>query len=220
MKLIRVIDGDTGKLVEEFKCRDFNLQYTDTDPQKGYMRTVRRIENAVFGPKHRIRNEYYRPIAEQIITKFDELKHINPKRILFIEDEKWEPRDKKRTWIARVGNANAWLANTWGYHYVMEFRRHFTEKLTAEQIVALVYHELLHIDVDGELRKHDIEDWDHMVATLGSNWGDENSRIKNILDDDFDWSYLRKSRGQVNLFDFEAAKHKDNPEMAAKTGAV
>lgn len=214
MKLIKVVDSNTGQIIEEFEFDgDFNLQYTSK--KDGFMHRVRRIENGLFDSKHRIRNEYYRPIATQLIKRFDETKHINPKKILFLEDEKWEPRNNKRTWIARIYKSNAWLVNTWGYWYVMEFRKHFTEKMSIEQIIALVYHELLHIGVDGEMRSHDIEDWDHMVATLGSNWSDENTRIINLLEDDFDWDFLRKSRGQMNLFDLEA-DHREEPEMAAK----
>jgi hypothetical protein len=44
-------------------------------------------------------------------------------------------------------------------------------------VIGVVYHELRHIDVDGALLKHDIEDWSDMVRTLGENWATSKANI-------------------------------------------
>ncbi len=84
----------------------------------------------------------------------------------------------------------------------MEMKNYYTSRMSAEQVVALVYHELRHIDEDGDLVKHDIEDWDSMVATLGKDWNSTKAEILDLLDDEFPgWDSLRRSGKQISMFD-------------------
>jgi hypothetical protein len=88
-----------------------------------------------------------------------------------------------------------------GYEYVLETRQWYTKDMSREQMVALIFHELKHIDIDGGILHHDIEDWDCMVATLGSDWAGTRAKIADILADDFEWEELRKVGTQVSIFD-------------------
>ena len=70
--------------------------------------------------------------------------------------------------------------------------------MAKEQIVALVYHELRHVDPDGNMKHHDVEDWVEMVDKLGPNWADTKARIPNLLDMDINWDNIKS---QPNLFE-------------------
>jgi len=59
-----------------------------------------------------------------------------------------------------------------------------------EQIIALVYHELKHIDKYGDLVGHDIEDWTVMVDRLGPEWASTRAMIPNLLDIDVNWDRI------------------------------
>ncbi|WP_243109298.1 MULTISPECIES: putative metallopeptidase [unclassified Dehalobacter] len=108
----------------------------------------------------------------------------------------------KKTWVARIGKANRYLEDTWGYGYVMELKQFYLEKMSKDQLIATIYHELRHIDTDGDIKPHDIEDWDNMVATLGKNWVGTKADIINILDDEFPgWNELRRVGQQISIFD-------------------
>jgi hypothetical protein len=80
----------------------------------------------------------------------------------------------------------------------MEIKQFYMEKMSKEQLIATIYHELRHIDTDGEIKPHDIEDWDNMVATLGKNWVGTKADIINILDDEFPgWNELSRVGQQI-----------------------
>ena len=83
---------------------------------------------------------------------------------------------------------------------------HYIERMSQEQIIALIYHELRHIGPDGDLRDHDIEDWDNMVATLGKDWNSTKAEVKDLLSDDFIWRSLEPTGKQLNLFNLRAVK--------------
>jgi hypothetical protein len=88
-----------------------------------------------------------------------------------------------------------------GYEYILETRSYYTDSMQREQLIALLYHELRHIDKDGYIVKHDVEDWGNMVATLGIDWATTQATIKDILSDDFDeWSVLEPVAKQLNMF--------------------
>lgn len=166
----------------------------------GNLRHFRRLDNGKFDDKHWIKSYLYRPIAAKLIEKFDEIGHIRPERILFIEDTEWQPKEgTKRPWQAKVCKANKQLSAMTGYWYVIETRRYFTDLMSKEQVVALIYHELRHIDTDGELIKHDVEEWSNIVATLGANWSSRRSQIIDILDLD-EWNELPGIEMQMGLF--------------------
>ncbi len=206
-KILRVIKKDTGEKLEEIEFDGgYNIIYNNKANQ-GNLKKIRKLDNGKFGDKHWIKNYYYRPIAEKLIEKFTEIRHINPHKILFIEDTDWEEKKTTgRTWMARTKIANKEFTDMTGYDYIIEFREFYTERMQKEQIVALVYHELRHIGTDGKLVKHDIEDWENMVATLGVDWATTLGDIPDLIDELDEWDELNSAAKQLNVFRLEAVK--------------
>ncbi|MCF6464179.1 putative metallopeptidase [Clostridium sp. Cult1] len=209
MKKLQILNKDTGEILEEKEFTGgYHIIYTNLEDM-GKLKHIRKLDNARFGDKHWIKNWIYRPIAQKLIKKFPEIGHINPKSILFIEDMEWEKPDSikpKRHWQARISKANKQFSDMSGYDYILETRNYFIERMSREQIVALIYHELRHIDQFGDLQPHDIEDWDNMVATLGKDWSSTKAEIKNLIDDDILWEELEPAAKQLDMFNIRAIK--------------
>lgn len=207
MKKLTIFDKETGELVENKEFSGgYNITYTNLE-DSGNLKHIRKLDNGKYDEKHWIKNYIYRPIAIKLVQKFDELDHIRPESILFIEDTEWEPKDlTKHQWVARIKQANKELESMTGYEYVMELREFYTRNMTAEQVIALIYHELRHIDLDGRIIEHDIEDWENMIATLGVDWNTTRAEIPNILSEDFnEWDELRRAGTQISIFDKKVA---------------
>ncbi|WHH58291.1 putative metallopeptidase [Petroclostridium sp. X23] len=202
MKELRVIDKETGHELEKIEFSGgYNITFTNLH-DGGNLKHVRTLDNGRYDTKHWIKNYYYRPIAERLVRKFDEIRHVPTAKILFIEDTEWTPGTAKQPWMAQIRMANNQLLAMTGYEYVMELRQYYIEQMTREQVIGVVYHELRHIDVDGALLKHDIEDWSDMVRTLGENWATSKANIIDILDEEFPgWDEYRKAGTQVSLFE-------------------
>lgn len=199
---LRIIDEGSGEIeVERDFDGDFCVQFTEGDD--GRIRRLGQLQNARYGDIHDIKSWYYGPIAAELIEKFEELRHIDAGRVLFLENTNWKPPKggiSKWTWIARVKKANEHLQRIWGYDFIMEIREWFSCQMSTEQIIALVYHELRHIGEDGSLLHHDVEDWNNMVATLGTNWDSPEAEIINLLSDDFkEFEALRSVGRQMSL---------------------
>ncbi len=218
MKKLRITDIDTGEILEEKEFSGgYHFIYTNLDDM-GKMKHIRKLDNAAFGDKHWIKNFIYRPIAEKLVKKFEELKHIKPSTILFIEDMEWEePKSAKpkRHWMGRISKANKQFTEISGYDYILETRNHYIENMSREQIVALIYHELRHIDQFGDLQPHDIEDWNNMIATLGTDWATTQASIKDILKDEIIWRELEPLAKQLNVFNFHDYSKADGKDKRA-----
>ncbi len=204
-KELLVIDKENGEALERLEFTGgYNITFSNLN-DGGNLRHIRKLDNGKFGMKHWIKSYIYRPIARQLVNKFEELVHIKPEKILFIEDIDWEKPDSlkpKRHWIARISKTNNQLHAMTGYDYILETRSYFVERMSKEQLVALLYHELRHIDVYGDLISHDVEDWENQVATLGKDWATTQAQIIDILDEDFEsWKELEKVATQLNMFD-------------------
>lgn len=208
-KKLQIINEITGEILEEKEFSGgYHIIYTNLEDM-GNLRHIRKLDNARFGDKHWIKNYIYRPIAEKLIKKLPEIGHINPKHILFIEDMEWEKPESlkpKKHWQARISKANKQFSAMSGYDYILETRNYFIERMNREQIIALIYHELRHIDEWGDLQPHDIEDWDNMVATLGKDWAETKAEIKNLIEDDILWEELEPAAKQLDIFQIKAVR--------------
>lgn len=209
MKKLQILNKDTGEIVEEREFSGgYHFIYANLEDM-GNLKHIRKLDNARFGDKHWIKNWIYRPIAEKLVNKFPELSHIKPKNILFIEDMEWKRPNSskpKKYWMARISKANKQFADMSGYGYTLETRNYFIEKMSREQIVALIYHELRHIDQYGDLQSHDVEDWDNMIATLGKDWAETQTEIANLIEDDVFWKQLEPAAKQLDIFEIKAVK--------------
>ncbi|WP_129600594.1 putative metallopeptidase [Anaerophilus nitritogenes] len=200
-KELRVMDQDTGEVLEDVVFDGgYNITFTNLS-DGGSLKNIRKLDNGKFGDRQWIKNYRYRPIAERLVEKFEEISHVKPRLILFLEDTEWEPGTAKQPWIAQTKLANKQLQRMTGYQYIIETREYYTEKMQVEQLAALLYHELRHIDKDGSILKHDVEDWSNLVATLGKDWATTQATIKNILDEEFEqWNELEPVAKQLNMF--------------------
>lgn len=204
MKKLRITDDNTGEIILEKQFSGgYHLIYTNID-DSGKLYHIRELDNGKFGEKHWIKNSVYRPIANKLIAKFEELQHIIPSNILFIEDMEWkDPKNGKRPWMARISKANKQFSAISGYEYILETRNYFIERIQREQIIALIYHELRHIDTFGDIQLHDIEDWNDMVATLGTDWATTRAKIKNLIEDEILWRELEPLAKQIDMFSLQ-----------------
>lgn len=202
MNKLTIVDGSSGEIIEDIEFSGgYNIQYASNE-DSGRIQKVTKLDNAKFDENHWIKNLVYRPICYKLVRKFEELRHVKPENILFLEDTHWTPKGGKKSWIARIKLVNKEMNSVTGYEYIIETREYYMEKMTIEQVVATMYHELKHIDIDGTLIEHDIEDWSNMVATLGADWATTQATIANILGDEFVWDELRKAGKQVTIYDF------------------
>lgn len=141
-------------------------------------------------------NEFYRPIADKLVEKFPELLYVLPSRILFVENTEDERKKNHKTVFAHISK----IPGRWGdliyqltgkhFDYMIEIFKENIHGMSREQIIAVIYHELRHIQLttDGEVPKvdlvgHDIDDFVNMIEKLGANWTTTRTRIPDLLDD-------------------------------------
>ena len=199
-KRILITDETSGKIeVDELADGGYAVQFSkNTDEGKVHIHG--RINNAMYGRNHWIKNDYYGLLAQRLCRKFEELNHIKVNRILFLEEHAFKKKSGQgRTWAARVKRAPKELTEAWGYWYIMEIRKGFWDILDASQRAALIYHELRHVGTGGHLYKHDVEDWANMISVLGEDWLETEGEIWDLLDENFDWG---KPRKQLTLMDY------------------
>jgi hypothetical protein len=203
MYKLKVFDESTGEIVEDIEFSGgYNIQWTCNE-DSGRIHHVTNIKNGKWGEKHWIKNYMYAPIARKLIEKFDELEGININEILFLEDTEWEPANAKYNWKAITRKTNKHFQELTGYKYIVETRQYYTEKMSREQLVILIYHEIRHVDPDDDgLKKHDIEDWNNVIATFGKGWDSTRARLKDILSDEFEsWNCIMKTEKQLSIYD-------------------
>lgn len=154
-------------------------------------------------------NESYRPIAEKLVEKFKELKTVKVNSILFLDNTETRKTSKGKLVFAEIGKIpGKWqeiLMQTTGFYFnfTLTIYKENIEHMSRAQIIALIYHELRHIQED-ELIGHDIEDWHEMHDKLGYDWDTTMADIPNLLSNTFDWSKIEsppklfKATGEPN----------------------
>ncbi|MFL0197309.1 putative metallopeptidase [Clostridium sp. WILCCON 0269] len=205
MPRIKIIDDSTGH-VKEIECSGFNLQYVQSTGN-GVIQKIRELHNGKYDLKHWIKNQFYAPLAQKVKDKFKEkvpeFVSININKILFIEDTDYMgdelKRDDEVMWIKKAPKQLTILT---GYEFIIESREFWTERISKEQIIALIYSCLKQIDGD-KLRTPDVKGWKEIIGTMGYGWETTMSPIPNILEgfDDSDFSMLKKADRQVSMFD-------------------
>lgn len=167
-----------------------------------------------FAGKHRI-NENYRPIAQALVDKFEELQYAPVKNILFVENTEDKRKKNNKLVFAQISKTpGKWeeiIFQVTGQHfdYVMEIFKENTMLMSREQIVALIYHELRHIQLvqkkdgpDVDIVGHEVEDWLNMVEKLGLNWNATRGQVPDLLAGGVDWESIE---GPMNLFPVETS---------------
>ena len=144
---------------------------------------------------YEICNSRIRPIADGLVKKYEELRHIDVEKILFLVNHK-SAGSKKRIVLARTARVpEKWRdvlfqLGACSYFYIVEFFGKTTSCLDENQMTALVYRELRRIGPEGQIITPDIHDWWQVLMGLGRHWFYPDSTCPNLLDDSVDWKKL------------------------------
>ena len=144
---------------------------------------------------YEICNSRVRPVADELVKKFDELRHIDVDKILFVVNHK-AAGSKKRVVLARTARVpEKWRdvlfqLGACSYFFVVEFIGKTTACLDENQLIALVYRELRRIGPEGQVVPPHINEWWQVLMGLGRNWFYPDSTCPNLLDENVDWKKL------------------------------
>lgn len=141
-------------------------------------------------------NEHYRPIAEKLAEKFRELQYAPVNNILFIDNADDKRKVGHKLVFAQIskfpGRWQEIIHQMTGkqFAFMIEFFKENMHGMSREQVIAVIYHELRHIQLttDGDVPKidlvgHEIDDFVNMIEKLGANWATTRTRIPDLLDD-------------------------------------
>lgn len=153
-----------------------------------------------FSGKYKI-NQNYRPIAEALKAKFTELQYVPVQSILFIENLEDKKKKNNKTMYAQISKVpNKWAEIIYqvtgrNYEYMLEIFKYNTAHMSREQMIALIYHELRHIQfvkekLEVDIVGHDVEDWLNMVEKLGLNWPSTKAQVYDLLADNVNWETI------------------------------
>lgn len=156
-------------------------------------------------------NDAYRPIANQLQEKFEELQYVSVESILFIDRQEKKQKHGNKIVYAQISTIPTkfqqiiYQLTGRVFSYTIQIFKANTEHMTREQIVALLYHEMRHIQLVITERStsikivgHDIEDWSLMVEKLGVDWDQPKQKIPNILDDSItDWDSIEGKQTMI-----------------------
>lgn len=147
---------------------------------------------------YEIINSAVRPIADALIKKFEELRHLEADRILFVVNNK-TTASKKRIVMARTSRITEKWRNVLyqlgavEYLYMVEFYGKVIATLDENQRTALVYSELRRIGPEGQILAPDTNDWWQLLMGLGRHWYYPNESCPNILEEGRSWRDLMGS---------------------------
>ena len=114
---------------------------------------------------YEICNSRIRPIAEELVKKYEELRHIDPSKILFVLNHAASGESKKKIILANTSRISPkWTEiifqlGACSFFHTMEFYSKTTSMLDENQMVALVYRELRSIGPEGQIVSPDVHDW-------------------------------------------------------------
>jgi len=162
-----------------------------------------------FVGKYRI-NESYRPIAEALKEKFKELEYVPVSSIIFIDNTETKKKKNNTIIFAQVGKVpDKWKDIIYQftgkfYSFMIEVFKENTAEMSREQIIALIYHELRHIQLvtkkngsEITIVSHEVNDWLNMINRLGLYWNSTDNNIPDLLDQEVNWDNIM---GPMNLF--------------------
>lgn len=209
---IKVIEKGSGEIVKDIECIGFNIQYSKVE-DNGRIYHLRNLLNAKYDFKYWVKNEFYTPIAQMLKDNIEEFKHIDPTKILFIEDiETEEDINKTPEWVFKISKTNKHLRILTGYSWIVESKECWVSKLSNGHIVAHIYNMMKYIDIDGNLKKEDIRGWKETIGSFGYGWEACIGELPNIfdaikdMDEKQDFKMLRKANKQINVFELKSVK--------------
>jgi predicted metallopeptidase len=160
---------------------------------------IKTTKETPLGDKYKI-NEIWRSVAEALCDKYPELGHIDVDEIIFLDNIKGKGKSRGRLIYAQTGLVSErWQEVIYqmtgqAFSFFIEFFKENTQHLSREQMIVLLYHELRHIDEEGQLVAHHIEEWVEVLEGVGHGWSFAGKTIPDLLDVDVDWESLIGSR--------------------------
>jgi hypothetical protein len=147
---------------------------------------------------HEICNSRVRPIADALIKKYGELRHIDVDKILFVVNHKYSGSKNKVVLARTVRAPEKWRDILYqlgavSYFYVMEFYGKTTDCLDQRQMTALVYRELRRIGPEGQIVSPDTNEWWQVLIGLGRHWFYPDESCPDLLDENVSWKTLMGS---------------------------
>lgn len=138
--------------------------------------------------EHRQINDNYRAIAEELIQTEPELAYIKDSKvkITYLESDQSKKDGKDKQVLGeceKVAAKNRWAILS---DFTITLFKNNIIGMSAEQIKTLLFHELLHIDIDmgtdGEevynVRKHNLEDFKIIIDRFGTDWAEKPKKEK------------------------------------------
>lgn len=158
-----------------------------------------------------INDKRYKFVIKTLVDYFPELSHIDPEEIVTVSNIKVDNRNKKaKTVFADITkisdklfavNKEYFIGNK-PYKYILQIYENHVENFTDEQLIVVIYHELLHISEEGNLRSHDFEDFYGVIDKVkNTRWANDGAQIESILDDDKTkeiQEHLANTKDQIN----------------------
>lgn len=127
-----------------------------------------------------VKNLEYEIIGKMLIETMPELDYIRDSmaRIVFLESNEQKKKDRRIIFAdcSKVEAKYKWCCN---YDFMITVYQPNVElyEFNAEQIEALIFHELLHVGIDNEgnepsyyVAPHDIEEFYSVINRYGENW--------------------------------------------------
>lgn len=123
-------------------------------------------------------NEKFQEIAEDLIIEREELKELRESDVTVILLDSDSAKKNKREKV--LGQCEK-VADKWKWAVPCDFTITLFKPniigLTEDQIKILIFHELLHIGIDGDkmfIRDHDLKDFKVIIDEFGVNWNATN----------------------------------------------
>lgn len=141
----------------------------------------------------------FKPLADELTKKYDELRHIDPDTILFIMNHKAAGKNKKRIKLASTSKVPPkwqeiiYQAGGLPFHFMIEFYEKSVSCLDTNQMTALIYRELRRISINGDIVAPDVHEWYQLLQGLGRHWFYPDATCPDLLADDVDWKKLMGS---------------------------
>jgi predicted metallopeptidase len=125
-----------------------------------------------------------RSLADKIINRFPELSHIDEfigrENICYVLS--YEPKgDKGKTVFGDCRAVKGSFRALMDYRYIITFYEPNIQDFTENQKKILMLHELKHIQEDGKVRLHDVEDFASILHRYGIDWNNYRQEVPDIL---------------------------------------
>lgn len=128
-------------------------------------------------------NKKYAKIGQYLIENVEELRHLDGESIIYLSStaEKKAKRKKVLGECEKVQEKNKWAILC---DFTITLFEPNLQGLQSWQVAAVIWHELLHVGVDGDtqyIRLHDLNDFKSIVDRFGTDWNVPGASCKDSI---------------------------------------